>query len=566
MEKIGKYKILEILGKGGMGIVYKAQDPDIDRVVAIKTIRFDLVQEGTLRDELMGRFMREARAAGKLSHSNIVTIYDVGREEDLTYIVMQFIKGQSLEGLICSQKKLTPREIFELLEPICSALDYAHKRGIVHRDIKPANIILDESGKPFILDFGVARIETSTITQTGSVVGTPSYMSPEQIMGKTVDSRSDVFSLGVILYELLTGQRPFVGENISTIVYKIVNEDPPHLHDIKKDIPEEYEQVIERALAKKPEHRSQTCTEMIQNFKDPSGAAGQTIVMDTAEEALGAYGRKKKRGWVFALVFMALLILGGGGYWYFVLKPQQASASSPEPQTVAAQEQATSALPGMSEPTPRNPTEEKLSQIKERFESEDFEGTVKLAEEILAVDPENSDAQDYLGRAKAKLLEVEIAPILQSGIESYNRGKHAECVQTMERILKLDANHKEAQQYLYLADTTLSKKDVLGLVEQHRQAEERKDLLAILNHVGSAALSNQLQGEYKLLFNGYDDIQSVVSNTSVQFSSRWNATVKFSHLLAAVYKRDGKKKVVFEGLKNWSLRKQGGTWKITKMQ
>lgn len=180
--------------------------------------------------------------------------------------------------------------------------------------------------------------------------------------------------------------------------------------------------------------------------------------------------------------------------------------------------------------------------------------------------PEAQMPQDYLNRAKAKLLEAEIAPILQSGIESYTRGNHAECVQAMERVLKLDANHKEAQQYLYLADTALSKKNILGLVEQHRQAEERKDLLTVLNHIGSSSLTDQIQGEYKLLFNGYDDIQSVVSDAAVDFSGRWNATVKFSHLLTAVYKRDGKKKIVFEGLKSWSLRKQGGTWKITKIQ
>lgn len=566
MEKIGKYKILEILGKGGMGIVYKAQDPDIDRVVAIKTIRFDIVQEGTLRDELMGRFMREARAAGKLSHNNIVTIYDVGREGDLTYIVMQFIKGQSLESLICSQEKLTPRKIVELMEPVCHALDYAHKHGIVHRDIKPANILLDESGKPFILDFGVARIETSNMTQTGSVVGTPSYMSPEQIMGKTVDSRSDVFSLGVILYELLTGQRPFMGENISTIVYKIVNEEPPHLHDIKKDIPEDYEQVIERALAKDPAQRFQTCTEMIQSFKNPPGAATQTIVMDVTSGTLGAYGKKKKRGWVYAVVFLLFLILGGGGYWYFVLKPQQAAASSLDSKTVAGQEEAGSAFPEITEPEPPDPTEEKLSQVEEMFGREDFEGAFNLAGEVLAADPENPDARDYLKRAKARLLEAEIAPILQSGIESYNRGNHAACVQAMERVLKLDSNHKEAQKYLYLADTALSEKDILGLVERHRQAVQRKDLLAVLNHIGPSSLTDQLQGEYRLLFNGYDDIRSVVSNAAVTFANRWNATVKFSHLLTAVYKRDGKKKIVFEGLKDWSLRKQGGTWKIIRIQ
>ena len=177
MKTIGKYRILETLGKGGMGIVYKALDPDIDREVAIKTIHFDVVSEGTERDDMMARFIREARAAGKMSHPNIITVYDVGREGDLTYIVMQYVEGQSLQGLIASGKKFSSQEITRLMRPVGEALDYAHKNGIIHRDVKPANILIDGEGTPFIVDFGVARIETSSMTQTGTALGTPSGTS-----------------------------------------------------------------------------------------------------------------------------------------------------------------------------------------------------------------------------------------------------------------------------------------------------------------------------------------------------------------------------------------------------
>ena len=205
------------------------------------------------KEDLLTRVIREAKAAGRLNHPNIITIYDVIRDKDLTYIVMQYVDGQSLQALIDSGKSFSPQEIIDTLKPVSEALDFAHQNGIVHRDIKPANILIDKSGQPFLADFGVARIETSTLTQAGTTVGTLSYMSPEQVKGQTVDKRSDIFALGVILYELLTGKKPFGGDNMSTIVYRIVNEDPQRVTDINKDLHGGYECVVRKALAKNPE-------------------------------------------------------------------------------------------------------------------------------------------------------------------------------------------------------------------------------------------------------------------------------------------------------------------------
>jgi serine/threonine-protein kinase len=222
-EKIGKYKILGMLGRGGMGIVYRGLDPDIEREVAIKTICFDTVTEGAEKEEMLSRVVREAKAAGRLDHPNIITIYDVIHEGDLTFIVMQYVDGHSLLSLIDSGSRFSPREVIDLLKPVADAIDYAHQNGIVHRDIKPGNILIDKRGKAFLADFGIARMEKSTMTGPGKTVGTLSYMSPEQVLGGAVDHRADIFALGVILYELLTGKMPFAGDNLSTIVYKIVN-------------------------------------------------------------------------------------------------------------------------------------------------------------------------------------------------------------------------------------------------------------------------------------------------------------------------------------------------------
>jgi tetratricopeptide (TPR) repeat protein/tRNA A-37 threonylcarbamoyl transferase component Bud32 len=265
--KIGKYTILGEIGRGAMGIVYKATDPYIGRTVAVKTIRFDVLGQGPERDMAQKRFMREAHSAGNLSHPNIVTIYDVGEDGDQSYIAMEYIEGSSLEELISGKKRLNLVEIVSLIEQVANALDTAHRKGVIHRDIKPANILIDQEGKPHLVDFGIARLATSTMTQTNMIMGTPYYMSPEQIAGKKVDNRSDIFALGGVLYEILTGQKPFPGESITTVIYKIMNEDPPPMRNFQKNLPEGLEPILQKALAKDPAARYQTCRELADEFK-----------------------------------------------------------------------------------------------------------------------------------------------------------------------------------------------------------------------------------------------------------------------------------------------------------
>ena len=562
MDKIGKYEIIEILGKGAMGIVYKARDPDIDREVAIKTIRFDLGGEGAEKEEMMERFIREARAAGKLSHPNIITIYEVGREEDLTYIVMEYIEGDSLQKQIVSKKKFSAQEILNLFTPLCDGLDYAHKNKIIHRDIKPANILIDRTGKPFIVDFGVARIETSSMTQTGTTLGTPSYMSPEQVMGKKVDNRSDIFSLGVILFEILTGQRPFGGGNVSTIIYKIVNEEPVSITDIAKNLPEGFEHVIHRALAKDSDKRYNACMELAADLQHPDQAADQTIALDLTREVPGGLKkpRKSKKAVIFVGIVSAIIVIGGGGAWFLTQKPKESSTPSAKKLEMKTDE---SSIPAQPERTPPSSIEEKLSKIKESFESENLKETIKLAEEVLAGEADNSIAQDYLNKAMAQLNEAEISRFLEAGIGNYKKGNHQQCILEMQKVLKLDKDHEEAKKYIYLADTAISRIDIERFVQSQRQAEEEKDLLTFLNPIEPQSLKEQKREEAMLLFNGYDDIQSKVSNISVKFINMRQATVSFSHILTAVSKNTGQNSIVFEGMKTWKIQKKGRAWKIT---
>jgi CHASE2 domain-containing sensor protein/tRNA A-37 threonylcarbamoyl transferase component Bud32 len=263
MDHFGRYKILGSLGKGAMGMVYKGLDPAIDRPVALKTIRLDQIFEPEEAMELRERLNREAKAAGKLSHPNIVTIYDVGQEGTIQYIAMEFLRGNTLESLIKKGLKWDYKTLSRVMIQVCEALDYAHENGIVHRDIKPANIMILEENKVKVMDFGIARLDKSaSVTQTGTALGTPNYISPEQLKGLPVDRRSDIFSLGVVFYELLTGQKPFKGETISALIYSILHTEPPPPSEINLDVPRIFDKIIAKGLVKDPDLRFQKAKDM----------------------------------------------------------------------------------------------------------------------------------------------------------------------------------------------------------------------------------------------------------------------------------------------------------------
>jgi eukaryotic-like serine/threonine-protein kinase len=260
LTKLGRYEVLNELGKGAMGVVYLAKDPVIGRMVAIKTIRLSTVTEDDSESrEFRERFIREAQTAGILSHSNIVTIHDIGEDPDTqtSFIAMEYIEGKNLKTLMAEKTRYTYDQIAEMIAEVAEALDYAHRKGIIHRDIKPANIIMTTDAKVKITDFGIAKIASSNLTTTGQFLGTPNYMSPEQVSGAPVDGRSDIFSLGVVLYELLTSRKPFQGENLTAISYKIVHEDFTPPAALSTAVPPEFNPIVARAMAKDPWNRYQ---------------------------------------------------------------------------------------------------------------------------------------------------------------------------------------------------------------------------------------------------------------------------------------------------------------------
>jgi serine/threonine protein kinase len=285
VEKLGRYEIVRELGRGAMGVVYEGFDPVVGRRVAVKTARRDVVENSTRSDELMERFLREARAAGALSHPNIVTVYDAGEENGVAYIAMEFLDGTDLQKLLEQNRKFPVERTLEITSTICAALAHAHANGVVHRDIKPANVVLLPNGVIKVADFGIARVSDSQLTQEGAVIGTPQYMSPEQFMGHAVDARSDLFSAGAIVYEMLTGERPFHGSSLSAIMHSVLNVTPVAPRALNFAVSECLSRVVMKALSKDMRARYQSADEMCRALKECLKDNPDPVVLQTESEA-----------------------------------------------------------------------------------------------------------------------------------------------------------------------------------------------------------------------------------------------------------------------------------------
>jgi eukaryotic-like serine/threonine-protein kinase len=279
IKRFGRYEIVAELGRGAMGVVYKARDPQIDRMVAVKTVSL-WGQEPEEEKEFRLRFLNEAQAAGRLHHSGIVSVFDVGEDPENRdpYLVLEYVSGESLNRILAREKKLPLATALQLAQEIAEALDYAHGQGVVHRDIKPANILITESGHAKIADFGIAKLNLAHFTLPGRVLGTPAYMAPEQLSGESCDGRSDLFSLGVILYVMCTGLSPFQGSSATTVSFKVANREPVAASALDMTLPPQLDAVISSAIAKNPEERYQTGKEFAEDlgFLQQSSKPGST--------------------------------------------------------------------------------------------------------------------------------------------------------------------------------------------------------------------------------------------------------------------------------------------------
>jgi len=497
-EKLGRYEILGELGKGAMGVVYLARDPVIGRQVALKTFRLASNAEDEEVEQFRIRFLREAQSAGILNHPNIVTIHDVVDEGDTSvcFIAMEYVKGTDLKQLMKRQKRLALPFVIETVAQIADGLDYAHSKGVVHRDVKPANVIITAAKEAKITDFGIARLDTSNLTMEGQLLGTPNYMAPEQVRGRDVDHRADLFSLGVVLYELVTGKKPFAGDNLTVVSHRIVNEAFTPPDEFVPGVPPGLLTVLDRALRKKPEERYQRGSEMAQDLRallapkpeeKPSEAAKaeSTSFLDTADAAPPAAPAvapppapaaahpaaappppparapspfMERPPWSRAAIFaaaaaMLALVLGFVGAFaagvsperLFVRKPQSFERSADPafeqmlaylPHLKAGQRHLSAGEPALAleafdralREVPQNRDIRRLRDRAERevlalegldqeqayvarrmlsaqaaFDRRDYQETLGLTREVLAVDPENEEAEELQTRAEEGL-------------------------------------------------------------------------------------------------------------------------------------------------------------------
>jgi serine/threonine-protein kinase len=274
---LGRYQILSLLGEGGMGCVYKALDPVIGRTVAIKTLTAGLGEEELA--EFKRRFLREARTAGRVAHPNVVTIYDVGEADGTPFIAMEYVEGRTLRSVLDAEGALAPERACRVATQVAAGLAAAHKLAIVHRDVKPANIMITPGTPVKLMDFGIAKLPDGTKTQTGLILGSPIYVAPEQVIGRSVDGRSDVFSLGVVLYEMLTGSVPFGGLAVGALLYSVLNDAHPPPSAYNTRVPAVFERILARALAKHPDDRYQDAEEFARDLR-----AWRSLPRPTPEE------------------------------------------------------------------------------------------------------------------------------------------------------------------------------------------------------------------------------------------------------------------------------------------
>ncbi|HUG54669.1 MAG TPA: protein kinase [Vicinamibacteria bacterium] len=445
LEQIGKYKILEKIGQGAMGEVYRAHDPVLNRDVAVKTISAELGADDTLRR----RFEREAQSAARLNHPNIITVFDYGEEQGKIYMAMELLDGADLKQAIARRASLSLDEKLSIVDQIAEGLAFAHEHDIVHRDLKPANIHLLGNGQVKIMDFGLARLGGSEMTRAGMVMGTPHYMSPEQVRGERADSRSDVFALGCVFYEILTYRKPFDADSMHSVLFKVMQEEPPPVQDLSAGVPAVLTQVVKRAMSKDPAARFQNAGELRsalhRAMQAVASGQGGTALPELALPTTAAGGPPRDSATAASASRSASVSRSGSG-------ARSASSSGPAAPSASGSRSASAAgrapsrsskaplffaaaaavlalavlaalvVGGRGSGTPSAPPASRPAQVdafarelaqsqvelaRRRAEGGDFREAMRQAERALKIDPDNKDAQAIFSKAKGTVDEVE---------------------------------------------------------------------------------------------------------------------------------------------------------------
>ncbi len=493
-QKFGKYEIVEELGRGAMGVVYKARDPLIGRLVALKTVMPGLLSDS----DLLKRFYREAQSAGRLQHPNIVIIHDLGEADGLPYIAMELVEGESLQKIIARQAPLPLATKLRILIQICNGLGYAHQHGVVHRDVKPANILVAPNGSVKVVDFGIVHLADTGMTQSGMILGTVSYMSPEQLRGEQVDRRSDIFSVGIVMYELLAYRKTFDGPNVTAIMLKIASEEPPSLAEAVPGLPSALDEIVRKCLRKDREERFQTLEDLALEIEPYARRLQREVVEAMVEESRDLLARRE-----FARAEE-------------VLRSALALDSSHD----AAKGLMSQAQTELRRLRASAKVQQSLDEGQRLFDQKKFAEAAKAFEEVLRVDSQHGQARDLLQRAgEAAAKATEVRKRLVAAKRALSEGDLTLAESELRKALEADAEQAEAA-------------GLLERIRQERAAQERRFRL----REGMASARDLMTMER------YDEAQAQLQALQIDFPGE----AEVGQLLTAVEQKIAERRQVQE--------------------
>jgi serine/threonine protein kinase len=605
-----KYQIIEELGQGGMGRVYRVYDREVEEYVALKIIKPDIANDkNTIR-----RFRNELKIARKISHKNVCRMFDLNREDETTFITMEYVPGEDLKTSLRRMGPLSLGKAIFIARQVCEGLAEAHRLGVIHRDLKPQNIMIDREGNARIMDFGVARsLESKGVTDSGSVIGTPEYMSPEQVEGKEVDSRSDIYSLGAILYELVTGQVPFAGNTPMSVALKHVTAAPVEPRGLNSHIPEEINRVILKCMAKAKEARFQGAKKLSEELQriamtlpatDPVLPAPKTPASREITVTL-----RPKLIVIPLVVICGVAILGLLG-WRFVFNPgtqvgpESLSAEiRPESETSQpALEEKRSATeteaplqqqkisPAEKNSTPPRETNKRANEAKESspgikqepdiepdmqrgnqaFSAGRYPEAIQYMEAVLDKDPNNISARSLLEESKTQIklrrIQREVVQSLAEAQAAFDQDAYQVCLEKTHRVLELEPDHPEALALAQAATEKLAVAQIQVYIDRFVSAWNTKTLPDFYRETCSPELYKKYRKDAELVMSVYDGFQAVASNTTFKFEGLEHVSVSFAGLTTGVRARDGKREVIFEGSYVWEMIHRGSSWQIVKIE
>lgn len=614
-----RYDIIEEIGSGGMGKVYKAYDKKIEEKIAIKLIRPEIAVD----KEILERFNNEMKITRKIVHKNICRMFDLGESDGNHFITMEYVSGEDLKNLITRIGQFTIKKTVSTAIQILEGLVEAHESGIVHRDLKPQNVMIDNKGNVRIMDFGIARsLFTKRITRTGTSIGTPLYMSPEQADGTAIDQRSDIYSFGIILYEMLTGQVPFEGETPTSIAFKHKYEKPQNPKEINPHIPDNLNNILLKCIEKDPNKRYNSAKEVLAELEK------------SEKVKVRKKGGDRKKIIIPSLLGISILVIITFAIWFFVIRPAPPTPPIPPipptptieeyfakaenhwnnqeyaeaiknyeaildlesdniiaqlniahvlkdqgkiDEAIPAYEEAISLSPDQPQPYKnlgeifyqREEYISSLTYYKEYFsrappDSPDLDETEELImrlEDLVKPEPE-PEPEPKPKPPEPEPVEQRIRIALSRAKQAYEKGNYSESIGQLERVLRLDPNHTVAQNDLKLAKQKLATKEIEALLQEYNNALKNNQLPGFYERRCTSELYEDVRNDAEIISNLYSSFKSEVANQEIRFIDGDKAEVTFSNKIVGILKETGEEQTIFDGTFYWTVIKYNEGWKI----